>query len=304
MGHIRGQNRTQATMFPQVLDDLIEADSTVRVIDAFVDQLDVVSLGFDKAIPAQTGRPGYAPRDLLKLYVYGYLNRVRSSRALEREARRNLEVMWLVNRLNPDFKTIADFRKDNAKAIVGTCRALTVFCREQGLFGAELVAIDGSKFQAVASRKQVWTKERLAKVQAAIDRRIQEYLSQLDQADASEPEVTAGDTRAALAALSHEQVKLQALAAQMSETGSAQHVASEPEAKLMRTAHGSHQVAYNVQTAVDAQHGLIVEFEVTNEGNDHQQLLPMAQAAQQQLQVEQLTVVADTGYQKIGRAHV
>lgn len=187
MAHIRGHLRTQTTLFPEALDDLIDAQAQVRVIDAFVASLDLASLGFGKAITAATGRP-YDPADLLKLYVYGYLNQVRSSRRLEREAGRNMELMWMLNRLCSDFKTIADFRKDNVGAIVGACRAFTWFCREQGLFGAELVAIDGSKFQAVASRKQVWTAERIERVQGGgIDRRIGEYLARLDQADVGEP---------------------------------------------------------------------------------------------------------------------
>jgi transposase len=294
MSHIRGQSRSQTTLFPEALEDLIEVNAQVRVIDAFVESLDVVSLGFDKAIAAATGRPGYAPGDLLKLYVYGYLNQVRSSRRLEREAQRNVEVMWLVNRLAPDFKTIADFRQDNVSAIVGACRAFTLFCREQGLFGAELVAIDGSKFQAVASRKQVWTPTRVAKAQAAIDRHIAEYLTQLDQVDADEPKASSVDTQAALQALAQQRERIQAIAAQLD--GVSQHVTTEPDAKLMRTANHGFQVSYNVQTAVDAQHSLIVAFEVTNDGNDQQQLLPMAGKVQHALQVEPLTVVADTGY--------
>lgn len=296
MHHIHGQSRTQTTMFPEALEDLIEPESPVRVIDAFIASLDVAALGFARALPAETGRPGYDPADLLKLYVYGYLHRVRSSRALEREAKRNVEVMWLVNRLAPDFKTIADFRKDNAAALVGTCRAFTLFCREQDLFGAELIAIDGSKFQAAASRKQVWTPKRLAKVKATIDARIAEYLSALDAADAAESSAPSGDTEAALAALKADRAKLQALAAQLQQTGATQRVATEPEARLMRTAKHGYQVAYNVQTAVDAKHALIAAFEVTNEGNDHQQLLPMAQLAKEALQAESLTAVADTGY--------
>lgn len=296
MGYIRGQSRSQATMFPEVLEDLIEPESPVRVIEAFVASLDMGGLGFDKAVPAATGRPAYDPADLLKLYVYGYLNRVRSSRCLERESKRNVEVMWLLNRLSPDFKTIADFRKDNASALVGVCRAFTRFCGEQGLLGAELVAIDGSKFQAAASRRQVWTPKRLTKAQAALDRRIGEYLAQLDAADAAEAAQPAGDVGPALAALQADRARLQALAEAMGQNAEAQHVTTEPEAKLMRTAREGYQVSYNVQSAVDARHALIAAFEVTNEGNDHQQLLPMAQLAKAELKAEQLTVVADTGY--------
>jgi transposase len=295
MSHIRGESRTQATLFPEALDDLIEEHAQVRVIDAFVGHLDLVGLGFGKAVPAATGRPGYDPADLLKLYVYGYLNQVRSSRRLEREAGRNVELLWMLNKLRPDFKTIADFRRDNAKAIVGACRAFTLFCREQGLFGAELVAIDGSKFQAVASRKQVWNYERLDRVQAAIDQRIGAYLAQLDQSDAAEPTVTKQATQAALQALMAQRERLQAISAQLEATS--QYVTTEPDAKLMRTANHGHQVAYNVQTAVDAKHSLIVDFAVTQDGNDHRQLAPLAKAVKDILQVAALTVVADTGYQ-------
>jgi transposase len=294
MSHIRGESRLQATLFPQALEDLIDPQAQVRVIDAFVGNLDLLTLGFGKAVPAATGRPGYDPADLLKLYVYGYLNQVRSSRRLEREAGRNLELLWLLNKLRPDFKTIADFRKDNVRAIVGACRAFTLFCREQGLFGAELVAIDGSKFQAVASRKQVWTAERIERVRAAIDRRIGEYLAHLDCSDAQESSDSTTATQTALQALQQQRERLQTLAAQWE--GASQYVASEPDARLMRTPNHGYQVAYNVQTAVDAKHCLIVDFAVTNEGNDHQQLAPMAQLAKDTLEVSELTVVADTGY--------
>lgn len=295
MSYIRGQSRTQATLFPEALDDLIEEYAQVRVIDAFVGQLNLVGLGFDKAVPAATGRPGYDPADLLKLYMYGYLNQVRSSRRLEREAGRNIELLWLLNKLCPDFKTIADFRKDNAKAIVGACRTFTLFCRAQGLFGAELVAIDGSKFQAAASRKQVWNAKRVDRVEAAIDQRIAEYLTQLDASDAGEPAASKEATQAALQTLQQQRDDLQAIRTQLGDAS--QYVATEPEAKLMRTAHHGHQVAYNVQTAVDAKHSLIVDFVVTNDGNDQQQPEPMAKLAKDTLQVDTLTIVADTGYQ-------
>jgi transposase len=306
MSHIRGQSRIQATLFPETLDELIHEYAPVRVIDAFVDQLDLQELAFGKAAAAATGRPGYDPADLLKLYVYGYLNQVRSSRRLEREAGRNIELLWLLNKLCPNFKTIADFRRDNAKAIIGACRAFTLFCREQDLFGAELVAIDGSKFQAVASRKQVWTPKRVDRKTAAIDQRIAAYLAELDHSDSTEPgehasKATAA-TAAALRALTEQRGRLQAISAALEHR--TQYVASEPEAKLMRTAHHGHQVAYNVQTAVDAKHALIVDFAVTADGNDHQQLAPMAQRAKDTLQVDTLSVVADTGYQNGEQAHV
>src|SRR6266571_1906579 len=257
MAHVAGQSRYQSTLFPEVLDEIIAVDCQVRVVDAFVDTLELGEAGFSKVEAEETGRPPYDPGDLLKLYIYGYLNRVRSSRRLAAEAARNVEVMWLINRLTPSFKTIADFRKDHAGAIVRVCRAFIEFCREQALFGAELLAIDGTKIAAVASRKQVITPERLAKQTAAIDCKINDYLAGMDETDRLEP--------------------------------------APERAKLMRTPHG-HQVAYNAQTVVDAKHKLIVAFDLTNEGNDQQQLHPMAAAGKAALRVDEVTVVADTGY--------
>ena len=296
MSYIEGPSRTQRTLFPEAMDDLIDEHSTVRVIDAFVSSLDLKALEFVRAEAAWTGRPGYNPADLLKLYVYGYLNQIRSSRRLEREAQRNVELLWLLNRLRPDFKTIADFRKDNGEGIVGVCRAFTLFCRDQGLFGAQLVGIDGSKFQAVASRKQIWNAKRLARVAKAIDEKVQQYLRQMDCSDAQEPAQSQEDTQAALQKLMEQKEHLQSLAQRLSASGEAHVVGREAEAKPMRMAAGHTAVAYNIQSAVDAKHSLIVAFEVSNEGNDRGQLAQMAQQAQEVLAVDSLTVVADSGY--------
>ena len=277
MAHVTGQSRYQSTLFPEVLDEVVGRDDPVRVIDAFVEGLDLEELGFSKVAAEEMGRPPYAPGDLLKLYIYGYLHRVRASRRLEAETRRNVQVMWLLNRLTPAFKTIADFRKDHAEAIVGVCRAFIRFCREQSLFGAELLAIDGTKIAAVASRKQVMTPQRIEKMNAAIDRKIAEYLASMDEADRQEPG-SAGkgaDVAAAIEALKAQKERLQCQAQDMAARGLKQKVMTEPEAKLMRTPHG-HAVAYNAQTAVDAKHKLIVAFDLTNEGNDYRQLHPMA----------------------------
>src|SRR5437667_9005816 len=187
MAHVTGQSRYQSTLFPEVLDEVVGRDDPVRVIDAFVEGLDLEDLGFSKAVAEEMERTHYAPEDLLKLNIYGYLHRVRASRRLEAETRRNVQVMWLLNRLTPAFKTIADFRKDHAQAIVGVCRAFIRFCREQSLFGAELLAIDGTKIAAVASRKQVITPEKIAKMNEAIDRKVAEYLAAMDEADRQEP---------------------------------------------------------------------------------------------------------------------
>ena len=299
MVHVAGQSRYQTTLFPEVLDDAVGADHPVRVIDAFVDSLDLTGLGFSKVAAEVTGRPPYHPGDLLKLYVYGYLNQIRSSRRLAREAQRNLEVQWLINRLMPAFKTIADFRKDHAKAIVGVCRAFIRFCREQSLFGGELLAIDGTKIEAVASRKQVITPQSLAKKTAAIDRKIAEYLAAMDEADRQEPateEMAAADVAAALAALRTRRDAVRQQAERLAAEGRTQLVVGEEEARLMRTARHGHQVAYNAQSVVDAEHKLIVAFDLTNEGNDHRLLHPMAMQGREALQAEQVTVVADTGY--------
>lgn len=297
MTHVAGQSRYQTTLFPEVLDEVIPADHQVRVIDAFVETLDLAQLGFSKVEAEATGRPPYAPGDLLKLYLYGYLNQVRSSRRLERETQRNVEVMWLINRVTPAFKTIADFRKDHAPAIVGVCRAFIRFCREQSLFAAQLLAIDGTKIGAVASRKKVITPKRIEKMTAAIDRKIAAYLAGMDEADRQERTDAAAptDVAAAVAALREQRQTLQQQAQMLARQGLSQHVVGEPEAKLMRTPHG-HQVAYNAQIAVDDKHHLIAAFDLTNDGNDEQQLHPMATQAKEAVGAEQVTVVADTGY--------
>jgi transposase len=297
MAHVTGQSRYQSTLFPEILDEVVGRDDPVRVIDAFVDGLDLEALGFSKVSAEELGRPPYAPGDLLKLYIYGYLHRVRASRRLEAETRRNVQVMWLLNRLTPAFKTIADFRKDHAEAIVGVCRAFIRFCREQSLFGAELLAIDGTKIAAVASRKQVMTPKRIEKMNAAIDRKIADYLASMDEADREEPEVAGApaDVAAAIEALKAQKLRLQGQAQELAARGLKQLVVTEPEAKLMRTPHG-HAVAYNAQIAVDAEHKLIVAFDLTNEGNDYRQLHPMAVQAKQAVGAEEVTAVADTGY--------
>lgn len=297
MAHVTGQSRYQATLFPEALDEVIAADNAVRVIDAFVDSLDLARLEFSKVTAEATGRPPYDPRDLLKLYVYGYVNQVRSSRRLEREAGRNVEVIWLINRVTPAFKTIADFRKDHPQAIVAVCRAFTRFCREQSLFGAELLAIDGTKIAAVASRKQVITPEQIKTRDAAIERKIAEYLATMDEADRQEeaPEPAPVDVAAAVAALKAQRETLQRQAEELAREGLKQKVVGEPDAKLMRTPHG-HQVAYNAQIVVDAKHKLIVAFDLTNDGNDQQQLHPMVVQGKAAVAADTVTVVADTGY--------
>jgi transposase len=296
MSYIPGEDRGQAALLPAVIEDYVAADAAVRVIDAFVDGLDVRGLRFGRSVPAAMGRPPYDPRDLLKLYLYGYLNEVRSSRRLERECFRNVEVMWLVRRLAPDFKTIADFRRDNGGAIVGACRAFVLFCRDQGLFAARLVALDGSKFRAAASAKRVMGRREIADEARRLDRRIAEYLADLDESDASEPDEVPSATTAALEVLKMRRAELDRLAAKLDDEDRNTLVEGEPDARPMGIGKGPKPPSYNVQTAVDAETGLIIHHEVTGEPNDTRQLYPMAKATKDVLGVASLTVVADAGY--------
>ena len=267
MGFIQGEGRTQGTLFPVVLDDLVPGDHVCRVIDAFVARLEMSELGFERSEPAETGRPGYDPRDLLKLYLYGYLQQIRSSRRLEAECRRNVEVMWLLGRLAPDYKSIAEFRRMHREAVTKAGAALVGFARSVGLVRGEWIAIDGSKFQAASSARSVHEREA-----------VKRYLEQLEQADEGDEMVIDPDAVAtALEKLNRH---------------------PEPEAHLMRIGHGRAPApAYNVQTAVDAEHALIVAQQVTTEATDNRSLLPMAEAASQAVGVpDSLHVVADAGY--------
>jgi transposase len=278
------------------LEEYVAEDSSVRVIEAFVDGLNVAELGFGRAVPAATGRPPYDPRDLLKLYIYGYFNEVRSSRRLERECRRNVELMWLLRRLVPDFKTIADFRRDNGQAIVGACRAFVTVCREAGLFQARLIALDGSKFRAAASRKKVVGRKEIAAEAAHLDRRIADYLAGLDAADEAEPGDASDAVARALTALQERRAELDRLATKLDGEDRTTVVEGEEDARPMGYAPGRKPPCYNVQTAVDAESGLIVHHEVTNEPTDNRMLHPMAKATKQAIQADKMTVVADAGY--------
>ncbi len=301
MDYIRGVPRKQVILFPETVEDYITADNPVRFIDAFVASLDLAGLGFLRAQPAETGRPAYDPGDMLRLYLYGYLNRVRSSRMLEREAKVNLEVMWLLGKLAPDFKTIADFRRDNLAALKAVCREFTLLCRKLKLFGGELVAIDGSKFKAVNNRRRNFNEGRLSKAIKALEEKIDSYLSSLDEADEAEPDPdeptpSAAELRAKIAELEQRKTKYQALKQGLQESGAKQVSLTDPDARSMVMHHRSTEVGYNVQTVVDEQHQLIVEHEVTNDPTDHAHLAEMALRAKETLGVEQLEVVADMGY--------
>ncbi len=298
---IEGENRLQTTLFPESLEDYIAEDNAVRVVDAFVDKLDLKKLGFDRAEPSATGRPGYHPAVMLKIYVYGYLNRIQSSHRLERESHRNVELIWLTGRLMPDFKTIADFRKDNRKAIRRVCMEFVGVCRELKLFSATLVAIDGSKFKAVNSRDKNFTrksvKRRLQRTQANIDR----YLAKLDAADQEEPEireVTAQQLKQKIASMEAKMEELKGYEAEVEAHPDKQVSLTDPDSRSMMKAGGGSTVGYNVQTAVDSKHPLIAAHEVTNAPSDRSQLSSMAGKAKTALDVETLTVIADPGYYK------
>lgn len=296
MGYIVGEDRSQASLLPARVEDYVAAGSPVRVIEAFVAGLELGGLGFGRAVPAATGRPGYDPRDLLKLYVWGYVNEVRSSRRLERACRRDVEAMWLMCKLVPDFKTIADFRRDNGPAIVGACRAFVLLCRETGLFSARLVALDGSKFRAVASSKKVVGRRQIAAEAARLDGRIAAYLAGLDAADAREPDDGPDAVAAALAALGARRAELARLTAKLDAADRATLVEGEDDARPMGAGAGAKPPSYNVQTAVDAETGLILHHAVTDEPTDRRQLHPMASATKESLGLDALTVVADKGF--------
>ena len=298
---IEGENRFQSTLFPESLEDYIAEDNSIRVVDAFINKLDLKRLGFDGAEPSETGRPGYLPATMLKIYVYGYLNRIQSSRRLERESHRNVELIWLTGRLMPCFKTIADFRKDNRKAIRQVCVEFVGLCRELKLFSATLVAIDGSKFKAVNSRDKNFTKKsvkrRLKKTQANIDR----YLAKLDQADQEEPEireVTAEELKKKIASMEAKMEELKQHEAAVEAHPDKQVSLTDPDARSMMKAGGGSTVGYNVQTAVDSKHHLIAAHEVTNATTDRSQLSSMAGQASEALDAKDLTVLADPGYYK------
>lgn len=298
MAYIAGTDRNQAVLLPEVLDDYVGADNPVRFLDAFVARLDLGALGFQRAVPADTGRPGYDPGDLLRLYLYGYLHRIRSSRRLEQEAHRNVELMWLLRQLRPDFKTIADFRRDHAEALKGVCREFIVLCRRLELFGGELLAIDGSKFRAVNARDRCFTPARLATLQRVIDRTLARYLKELERQDEAEAG-TEGPRAEALqekiATLEQRRAGYEQARQAMEASGASAVSLTDPDSRPMLSA-GRIEVCYNVQTAVDARHKLIVAQEVTNAAADRDQLSPLATAAQQALEGTRPVVVADQGY--------
>jgi transposase len=298
---VEGINREQATLFPEYLEDWIDEDNPVRAIDAFVDKLDLSGLGFEGVAPEATGRPSYHPSGLLKLYIYGYLNRVQSSRRLEREAGRNVEVMWLTCRLVPDHKTIADFRKDNGPAIKQVCVQFIELCRKMGLLTTSSVAIDGSKFKAVNTRDKNFTRGKVERRRAQLEQSVARYLAQLDTADLQEPsEELAAKTahlKEKLVKLESEMQRLVAMEKLMLASPDQQISLTDPDSRSMATSgRGSGVVGYNVQVAVDTKHHLIVAHAVTNDGSDRAQLASIACQAKEAVGVDELQAVADRGY--------
>ena len=299
---IRGESRDQVSLLPECLDDYIVDDNPVRVIDLFVDELELSDLGFDGTAPAATGRPGYQPSLLLKIYIYGYLNRIQSSRRLEREAQRNVEMMWLTGRLAPDFKTIADFRRDNGKGIRNVCKRFVEMCRQLNLFTQAIIAIDGSKFKAVNNRDKNFTPHKLEQRMKQIEESIERYLNALDTADRTQPIETEAKTE-------HLQKKLVKLREQMQSLREIDHrLKRKPDGQLSLTdsdarsmatsGRGTGIVGYNVQAAVDTKHHLIVAHEVTNVGHDRSQLANMAFQSRDAIGSDTLEVIADRGYFK------
>jgi transposase len=297
---IEGECRTQTTLLPERLDDYITDTNPLRIVDVFVDELDLGTLGFDGVEPAVTGRPAYHPAVLLKLYIYGYLNRIQSSRRLEKETQRNVELMWLVGRLTPDFKTIARFRKDNGKAIRSVCRQFVMLCQQLGLFSEAVVAIDGSKFKAVNHRDRNFTSAKLQRRMEEIESSINRYLTALDTADRQEPSVAQAKTEQLqdkIVALKAQMQALQDIEVQLHQTHDKQISLTDPDARSMKT-RGTGMVGYNVQTAVDTKHHLIAAHEVTHIGIDRDQLTSMAKKARTAMDVQDLTVIADWSYFK------
>jgi transposase len=297
---IEGADRSQSVLFPERLDEYIAEDNPVRAIEVFVEELDLRGLGFSGMEPEATGRPAYHPSTLLKIYVYGYLNRVQSSRRLEREAQRNVELIWLTGKLAPDFKTIAEFRKDNGQAIRRVCSQFIVLCRRLGLFSEAIVAIDGSKFKAVNNRDKNFTEHKLKARIMQLEESVSRYLAELDRADRSPEAVTEGRVsllKEKISRIKAQMQRLDEIGRQMRDTPDQQISLTDPDARSMATSgRGTGIVGYNVQTAVDTKHHLIVAHEVTNVGHDRAHLSPMAKRSRDAIAEDTLTVLADRGY--------
>ncbi len=299
MGYIEGEDRRQLHLLPDCIDDLVESDNPVRVIDAFVEGLSLDILGFQKSTPADTGRPAYDPRDLLKLYIYGYFNKIRSSRKLMKECRRNIEVFFLLNRLTPDFRTISDFRKENAKALRGVFKSFVTICLQMNLYERELFSIDGSKFRAVNSKSNSYNQETLRKKLLHIEENIAQYLKEMDQLDAAGADETTEKTEhlaEKIQAMRERKLLYQGYQKQLKESGEKQMLTTDPQARVMQSKDGFH-CYYNVQTAIDRTSHLIAAYEVTNHCTDQGLLKEVAEQTREAMQIETISVVADKGYE-------
>ena len=298
--HVNGTHRDQTVLFPNTIDQYLEKENADRFIDAFVDSLNLEKLGFNHSILAETGRPSYDPSDLLKLYIYGYLNQVRSSRKLEKECHRNLEVMWLMKKLAPDHKTIADFRKDNVDCIKPVFKEFVYLCRSLDLYGAQLVAIDGTKFKVVNSKSNNLNEKTVALRLKQTEEKIAEYLKEMDKndtADSAEDEsVNADELKEKICKLEAEKRRYEQIQGQMKATGQKEVSLVDPDSRLMRVDSQRLEVSYNIQTSVDAKQHLIVDYDVINNSTDHHQLATDAKAAKQMLGVDRLEVLSDKGF--------
>jgi len=298
MGYITGEDRNQIILFPESIDEYVSDNNSIRIIDEYINQLDLKSLLFKRAVTPKMGRPPYHPKDMLKLYLYGYLNRIRSSRRLEQEAIRNLEVIWLIRKLKPDFKTIADFRKDNKKALKKVFRDFTKLCDEWELFGKELVAIDGSKFRACNSKKNNYNTKKLERHLKHLDEKIEGYLQELDDHDKLESpdrQPEAREITERIQQLKDRKEKYQQYMRKLKQSGENEISTTDPDSRLMAN-HNNVEVSYNVQTTVDAKHKLIADFKVTSKPNDLGQLAPMALRAKRLFGHKTFEVLADKGY--------
>jgi len=296
-GYIIGTSRTQSILFPELLDEYIQADNPVRVVDLYIDSLDLQQLGFQRSVPSHTGRPGYSPAMMLKLYVYGYLNRIQASRQLERESQRNVELMWLTQRLTPDFKTIADFRKNNATGIKNVCGSFVQLCRRLNLFSDAIVAIDGSKFKASNNPDKNYTRTTIKRKIDRTEQHIDDYLKELDRNDALEDAQDDGvPMKEKIERMKEHLKKLKTLEAQVKASPDQQVSLTDPDCRAMKTGAMNRVVGYNVQTAVDTKHHLIVAHEVTNARSDRQQLYPIGKRVQSALHRTDITAITDKGY--------
>jgi len=300
MGYIEGEDRNQIILFPESIDEYVSDNNSIRIIDEYIKQLDLEILGFKRAVNPSLGRPPYHPKDMLKLYLYGYLNRIRSSRRLEQEAIRNLEVIWLLKKLKPDFKTIADFRKDNKKALKKVFRDFTKLCDEWELFGKELVAIDGSKFRACNSKKNNYNSKKLERHLKYLDEKIEGYLKELDHHDRAEASLEKPDVntiKERIQQLRDRKEKYESYQRKIKQSGENEISTTDPDSRLMAN-HNNVEVSYNIQTTVDAKHKLIADFKVTQKPNDLGELDNMAIRAKKLFGDKTFEVLADKGYYK------